>query len=580
MHGRANTFVDVVLARVAATPERLAYRFLSGAADDEGVVLSYEALDSQARCVAARLQEVCRPGDRSLLVYPPGLEFVTALMGCLYAGVMAVPLYPPHAGRLERARDHLRATIADATPRALLTVSSIRKLLASGTPPVLDAPGVSVMATDDLAGSGDRCRIPAMTPQTPALLQYTSGSTSLPKGVVVTHGNLLHNSSVIQAAFEVDADACGVIWLPPYHDMGLVGGVLQPAFTGLPVVLMSPFTFLQRPARWVEAIARWRATASGGPNFAYDLVVSRTTPEQRSSLDLRSWRVAFCGAEPVRADTLDRFAAAFAPAGFRRQAFYPCYGLAESTLMVTGGVPSQPPKVVSVDAASLERGRAEIGSHSDAGSHRLVGCGVGQGGQEVRIVDPGTLAECRSGEVGEIWVRGESVAAGYWNRPGETAAVFDARIAVTGEGPFLRTGDLGFLRGDDLFVTGRLKHLIIIDGRNHYPHDIERTTEAAHPRIRAAGAAAFTIDDGGQEQLVVAIEVDRQFSQANEASPDGAAHPIVKAVRVAVARDHDVRIHDVVVLPAGGIPRTSSGKIQRHLCRQAYEARALQALQV
>jgi acyl-CoA synthetase (AMP-forming)/AMP-acid ligase II len=348
---------------------------------------------------------------------------------------------------------------------------------------------------------------------------------------------------------------------------------------------MSPFTFLQRPARWVEAIARWHATASGGPNFAYDLVVSRTTPEQRSALDLRSWRVAFSGAEPVRADTLDRFAEAFGPAGFRREAFYPCYGLAEATLMVSGGVPSAPPAVLSVDAATLEQGRAVIVHPLTAGCRRLVGCGAAQPDQEIRIVNPDTLVECPPGEVGEIWVRGPSIAPGYWNRQDETAAAFGGRIAGTGEGPFLRTGDLGFVHVGELFVTGRLKHLIIIDGRNHYPHDIERTTEACHPGIRTSGAAAFTIDDKGLEQLVVAVEVDRQFARRGPDRPMGSdqdrapAEPIVKAVRLAVAREHDVRIHDVVVLPAGGLPRTSSGKIQRHLCRKAYETHAFQALQ-
>jgi acyl-CoA synthetase (AMP-forming)/AMP-acid ligase II len=586
MLGKARSFVEVVLARAAADPDRVAYRFLGSGADDDGVALTYAGLDRRARAIAAKVQEISRPGDRVLLLYPPGLDFVTAFIGCLYARAIAVPLYPPHPGRLDRARALLAATVADAEPAALLTVPSVHRILATGTPPIADPSWFPILTTEGEDEDGSAWRPGELSARTPALLQYTSGSTSAPKGVVVTHGNLLHNCSMIQQAFDVDADACGVIWLPPYHDMGLVGGVLEPVYSGLPVVLMSPFTFLQRPARWVEAISRWHATASGGPNFAYELVVSRTTPEQRNALDLRSWRVAFTGSEPIRADTLDRFAEAFGPAGFRREAFYPCYGLAEGTLMITGGLASEPPAVLSVDAAMLQQRRAVIVNPSAAGSRRLVSCGVARLDQEIRIVNPETLIECPAGEVGEIWARGPSIAPGYWNRQSETTAAFGGRIAGTDEDSFLRTGDLGFVHAGELFVTGRLKHLIIIDGRNHYPHDIERTTEASHPGIRTAGAAAFTIDDEGLEQLVIAVEVDRQFARRKE--PDRPlrseqdcvpSEPIVKAVRLAVAREHDIRIHDVIVLPPGGLPRTSSGKIQHHLCRRAYETHAFPALQ-
>jgi acyl-CoA synthetase (AMP-forming)/AMP-acid ligase II/acyl carrier protein len=349
-------------------------------------------------------------------------------------------------------------------------------------------------------------------------------------------------------------------WLPLYHDMGLIGNVLQPLYVGARAVLLSPLTFLQRPALWLAAVARYRATTSGGPNFAYDLCARKVGEEEKAGLDLSSWSVAFNGAEPVRAETVERFAAAFAPCGFRRAAFFPCYGLAEATLFVTGGAPGAGPVIRPVDAAALERHQV-ADAPPGAPGRALVGCGRAAAGQAVRIVDPESGAPCAPGRVGEVWVAGPSVAAGYWGRPEETARTFGARLA--GEGPFLRTGDLGFLADGELFVTGRRKDLIILRGRNHYPQDLERTAEASHPALRPGCGAAFGVDRDGEERLVILQEVER-----SAADPAG----IADAVRRAVAGEHEVAVEEVVLVRSGTVLKTSSGKVRRAACRAAYLA--------
>jgi acyl-CoA synthetase (AMP-forming)/AMP-acid ligase II len=388
---------------------------------------------------------------------------------------------------------------------------------------------------------------------------------------MVTHANVLHNAALIERTMEVSSDTRGLFWLPPYHDMGLVGAILGTAYTGITTMLMSPLAFLQRPARWLQAIQRFGATHSGGPNFAYDLCVTKTTPEQRAALDLSAWRVAVSGAEPVRHETLERFSAAFAPAGFRRSSFRPAYGLAEATLMVCCGAPAPAPRVEHVDAGALAEHRVVKLAHGSPQERPVVSSGKVPSGVEIMIVDPEAHTVCPAGRVGEIWIRGASVAAGYWNRPEESARVFGARVVETGEGPFLRTGDLGFVDDGDLFVTGRIKDLIIIDGRNHYPQDIEATVERGVPAARAGGAAAFAVETGGAERLVVALEVDRAHRNGN-------AQHIVRLVRRVIADEHAISVGDVVLLRAGGVPKTSSGKVQRHACRAGYLASTLDLL--
>jgi acyl-CoA synthetase (AMP-forming)/AMP-acid ligase II len=421
-----------------------------------------------------------------------------------------------------------------------------------------------------------------LNPATLAFLQYTSGSTAEPKGVMLSHGNLMHNLDMTYHAFGIGPDSRVVIWLPPYHDMGLIGGILQPLYAGTPVILMSPLDFLQRPLRWLQAIARYQAAVSGGPNFAYDLCVRKSTPEQRAALDLSHWQKAFNGAEPIRAGTLTRFATAFAGSGFRPEAFYPCYGLAEATLIVSGGGKAKTPAVTTVQAAALAENHVVPVAAEAEDSLTFVSCGPALGRQEIAIVHPVALSRCPAGQVGEIWLSGPSVAQGYWQRPQDTARTFLAYTADTGEGPFLRTGDLGFLQGGELFVTGRLKDLIIIDGLNHYPQDIEVTVEQSHPLLRPGCSAAFAVNSNGREGVVVVVEVARpkQVAMLQESSAAGfTPDEIVKSVRRAVAQQHDLRLSEVVLLKAGTVPKTSSGKIQRHACRAGFLSGALEVWQ-
>ncbi len=561
----------IQLLRSRASDET-AYTFLADG-EEEAARLSYAELDRRARGVAAALQLLEVEGERALLLYPPGLEFVTAFLGCLCAKTVAVPAYPP---RSARTLPRLLAIVRDARPRLALTTSELLPTLQALAARVPGLAGLRWVATDalDVAALAAAWRDPAVDGDTLAFLQYTSGSTALPKGVMVTHGNLLHNEETIQAAFEVTPESVIVGWLPLYHDMGLIGNVLQPLYSGARCVLMSPLAFLQRPARWLRAISRCRATTSGGPNFAYELCLRKVPPAERLGLDLSSWRVAFNGAEPVRAETLERFAAAFSPCGFRREAFYPCYGLAEATLFVTGGAVAAPPVVESFKAADLERDRAVPVQPLDPAARRLAGCGVAGAGQEVVIAGAGGRP-CPPGAVGEIWVAGPSVAAGYWGRPAETAEAFAAALApeaaAAPRGPFLRTGDLGFLHGGELFVTGRLKDLVILRGRNHYPQDLELTAERSHPALRPGGGAAFSVDLEGEERLVVVHELDRHGK--------GAAPAAAEAVRQAIAEEHEAQVHEVVLIETGALPKTSSGKVQRHACRAAYLAGELAAVE-
>jgi acyl-CoA synthetase (AMP-forming)/AMP-acid ligase II len=576
------TLVGVLRARAVAEPSRLAYVFLDDAGE-ENARLTYGELDGQARAIAALLQTHGLRGERALLLYPPGLEFVAAFMGCLYAGVVAVPAYPP---RTPQALPRLLAIARDARPAAVLTtaelaprIEALAQLAQShgggAGDAALQLARVRRLVTDGAAigGGAEAWSDPRAESETLAFLQYTSGSTAAPKGVMVSHGNLLHNEETIRLAFEQTPSSVVVGWLPLYHDMGLIGTVLQPLFVGAHAILMSPLAFLQKPLLWLAVISRHRATTSGGPNFAYDLCVRKITPEQRAALDLSSWEVAFNGAEPVRAETLERFAAAFAPCGFRREAFYPCYGLAEATLFVSGGSKHQAPQVATVSAAALEQGRVASVDPGQPGGRSLVSSGPPRR-QRVVIVDPETHRECNDDRMGEIWIAGESVAKGYWRRPEATAESFGAEL----DGPevrtgdrFLRTGDIGFLAGGELFIAGRLKDLIIIRGRNLYPQDLELAAERSHPAARPGCGAAFSIEVEGEERLVLVQELDRR--RVDEASAAAGA------IRRALAEEHEVQVHDVVLVRAGTIPKTSSGKIQRHACRAAYLARGLDAVE-
>jgi len=541
-------FSQVLALRAAQQPHQETFAFLS--AQQPRSTLTYAELLRGAMSVAAALRRSGSPGDRVLLVHPPGMQFITALFGCWLSGMVAVPAYPPRNIN-DRARQRLVGIVNDAEPSQLLTLAPLLDTLRS-------IPGVDrigCVATDALEeGTAAVPDAAAMSGADAAILQYTSGTTDSPKGVVVSHANLLHNSAVICEAFGHSAASRGVIWLPPYHDMGLIGGVLQPVYAGFPVTLMAPAYFLQQPLRWLQAISGQRAVTSGGPNFAYDLCVRAIREKERKGLDLSGWQVAFNGAEPIDPAALDRFAEAFAPCGFRREAFYPCYGLAESTLMVSGA----------------DKGvRARV-SHDESGA-RVISCGRARAEGRIRIVDPQTRVAMRDGLVGEVWIAGPSVAKGYWRQPQLSEQTFGAFLADGSEGPWLRSGDLGFLRDGELYVVGRLKDLIIIRGVNHYPTDLERTAGTCHAAVRPGCGAAFSVLEEGEERLVVIQEVERT-------QRDKDLTGVVTAIRQAISATHDIQAHAILLLRPGQLLKTSSGKIQRVALRAAFVAGTLAAV--
>lgn len=557
-----SSIVDILRRRATRQKGQQAYTFLADREGEEESI-TYGELDRRARAIGGWLQSSGAAGERVLLLLPPGLECIAAFFGCLYAAAVAVPAYAP---RLNETWSRLRSIIGDAQPTFGITTSTILSRLETMKATGGDLAALRWLSVDWL--EKDACgewREPDVCRDTLAFIQYTSGSTGEPKGVMVSHGNLLENSAIIHERFEHTTESRGVIWLPPYHDMGLIGGVLQPLYGGFPVTLMSPTTFLLRPVRWLQVISQTRASTSGGPNFAYDLCARKISPEQRGALDLSCWRVAFNGSEPVRLDTIERFASVFASAGFRREAFFPCYGLAEATLFVTGGPKSSGPVHCKIQNAAVQQNRAVLDDNDPFG-HTLVACGERPRNVKVVIVHPDSWTRCSPHEIGEIWVSGLSVATGYWRRPQETESAFRAHLADSGEGPFLRTGDLGFFLRGQLFVAGRLKDLIIVGGRNHYPQDIEATVERAHSVLRLGRSAAFSLDLEGEERLIIVAEVDHRHGRRGQNSVV-ATEKLVRAIRTAVAEQHGLHVHRVFLLKRGSIPMTTSGKIQRNICR-------------
>jgi acyl transferase domain-containing protein/acyl-CoA synthetase (AMP-forming)/AMP-acid ligase II/pimeloyl-ACP methyl ester carboxylesterase len=559
MIGKFSTFVDILRYRARSQTEKVAFTFLADGETPSGS-LTYQQLDLQARAIAARLQAVNGRGEKVLLLYPPGLEFISAFLGCLYAGAIATPAYPPRANRsLER----LQTIVDDAGAKFALTVAGTLgdiegRLTQNGS-------SLTIIASDrvilDEASNWEQT---ALTGEDLAFLQYTSGSTGTPKGVMVSHGNLLYNSHLINLCFQDTVDSKGVSWLPPYHDMGLIGGILQPLYVGAFMALIPPVAFLQRPYRWLKAISDYRATTSGGPNFAYELCASQVTLEQKENLDLSCWELAFTGAEPVRAETIAKFANYFSDRGFRKKSFYPCYGMAETTLIVSGGNKDEEPILQTLYSKGIEENKAIVAINSEEPTITLVGCGKTIASQELIIVNPDTLNCCQDREIGEIWVSGESVAQGYWQKPEVSELTFKAYTRDTQAGSFLRTGDLGFLDRGELFVTGRIKDLIIIRGRNYYPQDIESTVDGSHPALRPTAGAAFTISIAGEEELVIVQEVQRTALRNLNADE------VIGSIRKAIVQNYELQPHAIVLLKTGSIPKTSSGKIQRYACREGF----------
>jgi amino acid adenylation domain-containing protein len=563
-----STIADILRYKAVHQPDQLAFTFLPDG-ETEGDRLTYRELDRRSRALAAQLQILGLVGERALLLYPPGLDYLAAFFGCLYAGVVAVPAYPPSN---QRNTPRIKAVVTDARAAIALTTTAILSKVQSLLSETTDLGNFQWLTTDNLdSGIEQSWQEPFINTDTLAFLQYTSGSTGTPKGAMLSHGNLLHNAAMTYRLMEHSPSSKFISWLPTYHDMGLIGGILQPLYGGFPCVLMPPAAFLQRPYRWLRAISHYRGTTSGAPNFAYELCIHKITLQQRQTLDLSSWSVAFNGAEPIRQETLERFSVAFADCGFRSSAFYPCYGMAEATLMVSGGLTAAVPVTKTIRGDALERNQIFETSVAIEDACTLVGCGQTLPEQQVVIAHPDSLTRCQSDEVGEIWVSGPSVGEGYWHRPVETEQTFRAYLSDTGEGPFLRTGDLGFLRDGELFVTGRVKDLIIIRGRNLYPQDIELTAERSHPSLRPGSGAAFSVEVGLEERLVVVQELEfRQKPNLEE---------VTTAIRQAVAQEHEVQAYAVVIIKPGSIPKTSSGKIQRRATRAQFLAGQLEVIE-
>ena len=555
---RKINFAELLQDQAKQFPDQTSYQFLKDGETQEAS-FTYAELDLRARAIAAQLQSLQR-GDRALLIYPSGLEFIAAFFGCLYAGVVAVPAYPPRANQ---NGERLLAIAADAQATLVLTTST---QLAQVQSSFLEGQSaLNWIATDQIQpGDAAGWTTPALNPNDLALLQYTSGATGTPKGVMITHQNLIDNAVAIQHCFQDTPESLGVSWLPMHHDMGLMGGVLQPLYIGRPMVLMSPTSFVQKPIRWLQAISAFQATTSGGPSFAFDLCLQKITAEQKAGLDLSRWRLAFNGAESIRAQTLKEFTDFFRECGFSESAFCACYGMAEATLIISGTIPTSRPQVVAVDGVALEQNRVQVAEEQTATIREIVSCGAASPDKILAIVEPTSGIRCAENEVGEIWVAGPGVAQGYWQRTEESSATFNGTLAEMHDQTFLRTGDLGFLKSGELYVTGRLKDVIIIRGRNHYPQDIEWAVQSSNPALRPGHCAAFSVSIESIERLVIVQEVERQSLRSLD------SEAIMSTIRQRISEEFQLQVYAIILLKPGSLPKTSSGKIQRNASRAAY----------
>ncbi|HVL02322.1 MAG TPA: AMP-binding protein, partial [Dongiaceae bacterium] len=558
---RCSTLIELLEARAALHPDKVAFTFLPDG-EEAGIAVTYGQLSGRAKAIANRFREFTQVGDRALMLFPSGLEFIFAFFGCLYAGVIAVPAYPP---RRNQNLGRLKSIIDDCDPSLVLTTS---KVLTVAEPLFAETPGLQALLwqTVDLdeSSSPDGWDYPEVDRSSLAFLQYTSGSTGNPKGVMVSHGNLIYNEAMITAAFRSTSADVSVSWLPMFHDMGLIGTTLQPLYVGATSIFMSPASFLQKPMRWLKAISDYKGTAICAPNFAYELCARQITEEQKAELDMSSLRIVLSGAEPVRPETLEMFISAFETCGFQRGAFTPTFGLAEATLMVTCAREENRPLYTEVETAALAEHRVvRASAASGVKTTRLVSNGITFLDAEVVIVDSQTKQVLPEGQVGEIWSKGDHIAQGYWRKDEATTETFRAYTA-DGRGPFMRTGDLGCQIDSELYITGRQKDVIIIRGRNHYPQDLELTVQQSHVALKADAGAAFVVEIDGEDRLVVAQEVERKYRMRL------VTEVVAAAIREAVAENHELQVHTVVFLKPGAILKTSSGKIQRSANRQAF----------
>jgi acyl-CoA synthetase (AMP-forming)/AMP-acid ligase II len=556
------TLVEILQWRALHQPDRHVYTFLN---DGEGKErhITYAQLDQNARAIAAILQQHLAVGERALLLYPSGLDYIAAFIGCLYAGVIAVPAYPPSSNR---SLGRILSIVNDSGARVALSPEQVFKKVQQWSKNQLELLALQWITTER---QPDLWQQYHPKPQSLAFLQYTSGSTGTPKGVMVSHQNLMHNLAGMRRHGKFTPQSVAVSWLPMFHDMGLIAGVLQSLYNDFATILMAPAAFIQRPLCWLQAITKYRATISYAPNFAYNLCCDHITAEEREQLDLRSWQLATNGAEPISAETLARFYETFAPCGLSQNTLRPVYGLAEGTLLVSSSPSQSSITTIPVEKLALAQQRVVPYPQKTTDTRIIVGCGRAMEGQEVAIVHPETSHQCQENEIGEIWVKGPSIAQGYWQRPEETVSTFQAYLAERRKGPFLRTGDFGFLLQGEIFVTGRLKDLIIIRGHNYYPQDIEQIMEQSHPSLRLGCGAAFSVTMANEERLVVVQELQRHYGEPG---------PVIRAIRQTIAEQYEINPYAVVLIRYGSLLKTTSGKVQRRACREAFLADELRVV--
>ncbi len=554
------TVVDLLTYQAEHKSQQTAYIFLSDG-ENESSRLTYGELDEKAKAIAVVIQSMTQPGDRVLMLYNSGEEFLIAYFACLYAGVIPIPADP---SRSYHNNKRLKTIISDAEANFVLSTNALLNNIQTKFNPEQLLNNIQWLTTDTITQElASDWKKPALTKDTIALLQYTSGTTGEPKGVMISHHNLLHNERLLKMAMGHSEKTVVVGWLPLFHDMGLVGNIIQPLYLGTPSILMSPTAFLNNPILWLQAISRYKATTSGGPHFAYDLCVRKIPPEQCCDLNLKSWTVAFNGSEPISEPTLKQFTEKFAPYGFRKTAFYPCYGMVETTLFISGGLKTASPVFQNVNTKALGNHKVELGIDDNTERKILVGCGQ-TFFDKIIIVDPQSKTRCQPNQVGEIWVSGASVTQGYWNKPELTKETFNAYLADTKEGPFLRTGDLGFFQWGELYITGHIKDMMMIENYHHYPQDIELTVAQSHPALRVGCGAAFLVKNDEGEQLVITQEVERSYLRKLN------LQEIVSSIRQAVLSKHNVQINAILLLKTASIPKTYSGRIQRHACKEGF----------
>ena len=571
---KQSSIVAILQQKAIAKPDATAYIFLEDGENKE-VKLTYRELEDRVKAIASRLQSSVKIGSRALLVYPynDSLDFITAFFGCLYAGVVAVPCHPP-MNRLTTAEVQTRLVDAEAAIVLSNTdlLPQLKKQLAQGNNSTLQW-----LDTTKITTSVNNCSVPAIEPNSLAFLQYTSGSTGEPKGVMITHRCLLQNQEMLRLAFGHDENSIGMGWLPLFHDMGLIGNVIQTVYLGACCVMMSPVSFVQKPIRWLQAISKYRATTSGAPNFAYDLLCDRVNDTQLQQMNLSNWKLAFCGAEPVKEATINRFSDKFAPCGFKKAAFYPCYGMAEATLMITGGDYRQPPTIKYVDKIALEENKL-VTKKNQKGIITIVSAGypwldgeiaIVQRLAEGEIANPQTLTECASNEIGEIWYSSSSIGGGYWRKPEATQKTFQASL---NNKQYLRTGDLGFLSDGELYITGRLNDVLVFWGLNHYPQQIERTVEESHIALKPNCGAAISVTVAGTERLVIIHEIERSHRRSF------VLEDVVESIRWAIFQQHFIDVYSIVLLKPGSLPKTSSGKVQRNATKTKYLEQSLSVM--